>query len=131
MGIFNDHRYMGVKEELMLFFNKKVKKTPSSHQRNSILKPLIFLYFMFFIARVFALDVSGLGMLSGGSQSICPMPLSCQPHENYLSLSDADACGCCFCHGGARGCAGGYKGRIICFDGTIADNCGCQKEIRE
>lgn len=57
---------------------------------------------------------------------ICPQPINCANGANFLTLADADYCGCCSCHGGAIGCTGGAKGRIICQDGTVAGACACQ-----
>lgn len=60
---------------------------------------------------------------------ICPQPVNCAPGTNFLSLTDANYCGCCGCHGGATGCSGGAKGRIICQDGTTAEACACQYSV--
>lgn len=64
------------------------------------------------------------------SEPICPYRVHCVPGTNFFSLTDANICGCCYCHGGAVGCAGGFKGRIICADTTIADKCRCQMIIK-
>lgn len=58
--------------------------------------------------------------------AICPQPVNCTYGSNFLSLADANYCGCCGCHGGAVGCSGGAKGRIICADNTVASACSCQ-----
>ena len=61
-----------------------------------------------------------------GLTGICPQPVNCAAGSNFLTLADANYCGCCSCHGGALGCSGGAKGRIICEDGTVAQACSCQ-----
>jgi len=60
------------------------------------------------------------------SPSQCKKPIKCGADVNYRSLTEANACGCCTCDGGAAGCAGGAKGRVICMNGQIASNCACQ-----
>lgn len=67
----------------------------------------------------------GLSSLTG----ICPQPVNCAPGSSFIRLSDANLCGCCACHGGAQGCSGGAKGRIICQDGTVASSCVCQYTV--
>ena len=70
-------------------------------------------------------DTSLISALPG----ICPHKINCAPGTNFHSISSADYCGCCKCHGGAAGCAGGAKGRIICLDGTTSNNCSCQYSL--
>ena len=57
------------------------------------------------LSQVSDYDTSLLSALPG----ICPHKINCSPGTNFLSISDADYCGCCKCHGGVSGCAGGAK----------------------
>lgn len=86
--------------------------------------------FLFISSQVYAsypFETNGLGV---GSAKTCPSPPDCHSGAVFLSLDAANQCQCCACHGDAVGCAGGFKGRIICSDGTIADNCACQMLVK-
>lgn len=95
-------------------------------------------FFLFFTSTSFA--QLGTVPMNEGSQSpsvskllgqTCPKPLDCSPGSQFLSIQSANTCGCCACHGGATGCAGGAKGQVVCADGTYAGDCACQYTLNK
>lgn len=58
--------------------------------------------------------------------SVCAKEYRCQ--GNYLEKIVAERCGCCACHEGTAGCAGGY---ILCRDGTLSQVCRCQYRLSD